>query len=64
MILKSYDFLPCVFLDLTIRDAQTAIGTNSEKSASVQTSVLSPSRKREGDGKELQELNQVSTDIP
>lgn len=64
MILKNYDFLPCVFLDLTIRDAQATIGTNSEKSASVQTSVLSPSRQREGDGKERQELNQVSTDIP
>lgn len=29
MILKSHDFLPCVFLDLTTRDAQTTIGNNS-----------------------------------
>lgn len=29
MILKAYGFLPCVFLDLTIRDAQLRIGNNS-----------------------------------
>lgn len=29
MILKSYSFLLCVFLDLTIRDAQPTIGNNS-----------------------------------
>lgn len=63
MILKSHDFLPCVFLDLTIRDAQTTIGNNSAEECKW-ASVLSPSRKREGDGKEGQELNQVSTDIP
>ena len=29
MILKAYGFLPGVFLDLTIRDAQPRIGNNS-----------------------------------